>query len=260
MDSVCHGSRVSHRGGGWAGLRAARAVAALGMSSLCFVRASFFAGALVALACVSACNKSEEKPAGAAPAAGGAGLSDPSKLNETAPATYKAKFTTTQGEFVIEVQRDLAPNGADRFYNLVKNGFYDDTAFFRVVDGFMVQFGISGTPSLNNTWRGARIPDDPVKEKNTRGMVTFATSGPNSRTTQVFINFVDNVNLDAMGFAPFGKVVSGMEVVDKLFKGYGEGAPRGAGPNQMLIQTRGNEYLKSDFPKLDYTQKATIEH
>ncbi len=203
---------------------------------------------------VAACNKkTEEKPAG------GGSLTDPSKLTETAPATYKAKFTTTQGDFVVEVQRELAPNGADRFYNLVKNGYYDDTAFFRVVEGFMVQFGISGKPELNSVWRAARIPDDPVKSQNTRGTITFATSGPNSRTTQVFINFVDNLNLDQMGFAPFGKVVSGMDVVDKLFKGYGEGAPRGMGPNQMEIQTRGNEYLKSDFPKLDYTTKAVIE-
>ena len=205
---------------------------------------------LVALAVgVSGCKKDEKAAA----------LSDPSKLTETAPATYKAKFSTTQGDFVIEVQRELAPNGADRFYNLVKNGYYDDTAFFRVVDGFMVQFGISGDPALNDVWRQARIPDDPVMGQNTRGMVTFATSGPNSRTTQVFINFVDNVNLDAMGFAPFGKIVSGMEIVERLYKGYGEGAPRGAGPNQMLIQSKGNAYLKSDFPQLDYTKKATIE-
>src|SRR5581483_8397059 len=213
---------------------------------------------LVALAvCVSACTKSGDKAAAPA-AAPSAALSDPSKPTATPPATYKAKFTTTQGEFVIEVHRDWAPNGADRFYNLVKNGFYDDTAFFRVVEGFMVQFGISGNPQLNTVWRNARIPDDPVTQKNTRGMVTFATSGPNSRTTQVFINFVDNVNLDGMGFAPFGTVVSGMDVVDKLFK-VGEGAPRGPDPNQMLIQARGNEYLKAEFPKLDYTQKAVIE-
>ncbi len=185
---------------------------------------------------------------------------DPSKLTETAPATYKARFTTTQGDFVIEVTREWAPAGADRFYNLVKNGYYDDTAFFRVVEGFMVQFGISGNPALNNVWREARIPDDAVKQSNKRGMVTFATSGPNSRTTQIFINFVDkNTFLDGMGFAPFGKVTEGMEIVDKLYKGYGEGAPRGAGPNQMLIQSRGNEYLKAEFDKLDYTKKAVIE-
>ena len=216
-----------------------------------FVRIGLLALAVAVL--VTACKKDGG-------GGGAASLSDPSKLTETAPATYKAKFVTTQGEFVIEVQRELAPNGADRFYNLVKNGYYDDTAFFRVVDGFMVQFGISGNPNLNSVWRSARIPDDPVKEKNARGMITFATSGPNSRTTQVFINFADNFNLDQMGFAPFGKVVSGMDVVEKLYKGYGEGAPGGAGPNQMLIQQKGNEYLKAEFPKLDYTQKATIEH
>jgi len=199
------------------------------------------------------------KKEGGGGGASGAGLEDPSKLTAQAPATYKAKFTTTQGDFVVEVTRDQAPNGADRFYNLVKNGWYDDTAFFRVVDGFMVQYGISGKPALNKVWREARIPDDPVKATNARGTITFATSGPDSRTTQVFINFVDNANLDAMGFAPFGKVVSGMEVVDKLYKGYGEGAPRGAGPNQMRIQTEGNEYLKAEFPKLDYTTKAVIE-
>lgn len=212
------------------------------------------AGALVALAfSLSACNKKpEEKP-------GSGVLADPSKLNETAPATYKAKFTTTQGDFVIEVQREWAPKGADRFYNLVKNGFYDNTAFFRVVDGFMVQFGISGDPAISSVWRGARITDDPVKEKNLRGMITFATSGVDSRTTQVFINFADNLNLDKMGFTPFGKVLSGMDVVDKLFKDYGEGAPSGNGPNQTLLQTKGNEYLKAEFPKLDYTTKATIE-
>jgi peptidyl-prolyl cis-trans isomerase A (cyclophilin A) len=216
------------------------------------------AATLLALALVApACNKSDSK--GAPSSGAGSGLTDPSKLTENSPATYRAKFSTTQGDFVIEVHRDWAPNGADRFYNLVKNGFYDDTAFFRVVEGFMVQYGISGDPALNQVWRQARIPDDPVKEKNSRAMVTFATSGPNSRTTQVFINSVDNLNLDAMGFAPFGQVVSGMEVVDHLNKEYGEGAPRGAGPNQMLIQSEGNTYLKAQFPKLDYTKKATLE-
>jgi peptidyl-prolyl cis-trans isomerase A (cyclophilin A) len=206
------------------------------------------------LVLATACNKKSDAPAG-----GGAGLTDPSKLTEASPASYRVKFSTTQGDFVIEVQRDWAPNGADRFYNLVKNGYYDDLAFFRVVDGFMVQFGISGDPSLNQVWRGARIPDDPVKQTNARGNITFATSGANSRTTQVFINFNDNANLDRMGFAPFGKVTSGMDVVDRLYKGYGEGAPGGAGPNQMMIQSKGNGYLKSEFPKLDYTKKVTIE-
>jgi peptidyl-prolyl cis-trans isomerase A (cyclophilin A) len=185
-------------------------------------------------------------------------LSNPASLNEKAPATYKVKFDTSKGVFVVEVHRDWAPNGADRFYNLVKNGFYNDTRFFRVISGFMVQFGINGDPKLNRVWRDANIKDDPVKASNKRGMITFATAGPDTRTTQVFINFGDNAGLDDQGFAPFGQVVSGMEVVDSLFADYGEGAPRGEGPDQGLIQSQGNAYLKKDFPKLDYIKTATI--
>lgn len=182
----------------------------------------------------------------------------PAKLTETAPATFKAKFATSRGDFVVEVRREWAPLGADRFYNLVKNGYFDGVRFFRVVSGFMVQFGISGDPALNSIWREARIPDDPVKQPNKRGYITFATAGPNSRTTQVFINFKDNVFLDGMGFAPFGQVVKGMEVVDKLYADYGEGAPQGNGPNQMRIQAEGNAYLEREFPKLDHVVKATL--
>ena len=185
-------------------------------------------------------------------------LGDPAALTEQAPATYKAKFDTSKGPFVIQVTRAWAPTGADRFYNLVKNGFFDDGRFFRVISGFMVQFGLNGDPALNAKWRVARIPDDRVTQSNTRGMVTFATSGPNARTTQVFINFDDNSRLDGMGFAPFGKVVSGMDVVDKLYSGYGEGAPNGQGPNQNRIQTEGNAYLSQSFPRLDHVTKATI--
>jgi peptidyl-prolyl cis-trans isomerase A (cyclophilin A) len=188
-----------------------------------------------------------------------ANLGNPASLNEQAPATYKAKFDTSKGTFVIEVHRDWAPNGADRFYNLVKSGFYNDARFFRVIEGFMVQFGISGNPDLSAVWREARIPDDPVKQSNTRGMVSFATAGPGTRTTQVFINFGDNAGLDGQGFSPFGQVVSGMDVVDSFFNGYGEGAPRGLGPDQGRVQTQGNAYLITDFPKLDYVKKATIE-
>ena len=186
-------------------------------------------------------------------------LADPASLNEKAPAVYKAKFDTSKGPFVIEVHRDWAPNGADRFYNLVKNGFYNDVRFFRVLEGFMAQFGINGDPNISAVWRDANIPDDPVKQSNTRGMITFATAGPNTRTTQVFINFGDNAGLDGQGFSPFGKVVSGMEVVDSLYGGYGEGAPNGNGPNQGLIQKQGNAYLKRAFPDLDYVTNATIE-
>ena len=195
---------------------------------------------------------------GYAPASA-ANLGDPSSLNERAPNQYKAKFVTSKGTFVIQVHRDWAPNGADRFYNLVKSGFYNDARFFRVIDGFMVQFGISGNPDVSAAWTDATIPDDPVRESNTRGTVTFATAGPNTRTTQVFINFNDNSSLNGQGFAPFGKVVSGMDVVDSLYRGYGEGAPRGNGPNQMLIKSQGNAYLVTQFPKLDYIKTATIE-
>jgi peptidyl-prolyl cis-trans isomerase A (cyclophilin A) len=188
-----------------------------------------------------------------------ANLGDPSSLNEKAPAVFKAKFDTSKGTFVIEVHRDWSPNGADRFYNLVKSGFFNDARFFRVIDGFMVQFGISGNPDLSAVWREANIPDDPVKESNQRGMVSFATAGPGTRTTQVFINFGDNAGLDGQGFSPFGQVVSGMDVVDAFYNGYGEGAPNGRGPDQGRVQMQGNGYLMKDFPKLDYIKKATIE-
>ena len=185
-------------------------------------------------------------------------LADPAALTEKAPATYKARFDTSKGVFVIEVTRAWAPHGADRFYNLVKNGFYDNVRFFRVLSGFMAQFGINGNPALSAKWREANIPDDPVRVSNKRGTISFATAGPNTRTTQVFINYADNSNLDGMGFAPFGKVVSGMKVVDALYAGYGESAPQGQGPNQGRIQMQGNAYLMRDFKRLDYVKKATI--
>ena len=182
----------------------------------------------------------------------------PDKATEKAPDTYKVKFDTTKGDIVIEVTRAWAPNGADRFYNLVKIGYFEDIAFFRVIDGFMAQFGIHGEPDVNKAWRMARIQDDPVKESNKPGYVTFATSGPNSRTVQMFINYGDNNRLDGQGFSPFGKVVTGMDVVNKLYKEYGEGAPRGRGPEQGRLQGQGNAYLKSAFPKLDYIKSASL--
>jgi cyclophilin family peptidyl-prolyl cis-trans isomerase len=186
-------------------------------------------------------------------------LLDPSKATAKAPDTFKAKFTTTKGDLVIQVHRAWAPNGADRFYNLVKMGFFDDTRFFRAVDGFMVQFGISGDPSVAKKWQEQSIPDDPpVKQSNARGFVTFAQRGtPNSRATQVFINYGDNSRLDAT-FIPFGQVVQSLEVADSLYKGYGEGAPMGAGPDQGLIQAQGNAYLDAKFPKLDAIKHAEI--
>jgi peptidyl-prolyl cis-trans isomerase A (cyclophilin A) len=196
----------------------------------------------------------------AMPASSQAGsLADPAALNEKAPPTYKAKFDTSKGAFVIEVHRDWAPNGADRFYNLVKNGFFNDARFFRVISGFMVQFGINADPKISAVWRDADIKDDPVKESNKRGLVTFATAGPDTRTTQVFINFGNNTGLDDQGFSPFGQVISGMNVVDQLYSEYGEGAPSGQGPDQGLVQKQGNAYLAKGFPKLDFIRKATIE-
>jgi cyclophilin family peptidyl-prolyl cis-trans isomerase len=195
----------------------------------------------------------------ATPAFSQAGLANPTSLREQAPATYKAKFDTSKGVFVLELNRDWAPNGADRFYNLVKNGFYDTVRFFRVISGFMVQFGINGDPKLSAQWREARIQDDPVKQSNKRGFITYAMAGPNTRTSQVFINFADNAGLDSQGFSPFGRVVSGMNVVDALNAEYGEGAPRGRGPDQGRIQMEGNAYLMKDFGRLDFVKKATIE-
>ena len=186
-------------------------------------------------------------------------LKNPASLTEKAPDTYKARFDTSAGVFVVEVNRSLAPLGADRFYNLVKNGFYDGTRFFRAISGFMVQFGIHGDPAVSSAWRSARINDDPVKGTNAPMTITFATGGPNTRTTQVFINFGNNAGLDKQGFAPFGKVIEGTDVVNKIFTGYGEGAPRGKGPEQGRIQAEGNAYLTKEFPKLDYIKKATIE-
>ena len=184
---------------------------------------------------------------------------DPSKLTEKAPDTFKAVFNTTKGSFTIEVTRSLAPNGADRFYNLAKSGYFKNTAFFRVVPGFMVQFGIHGDPNVSAKWRDANIPDDTVKGSNTRGTITFATAGPNTRTTQLFINFGNNAPLDGQGFAPFGKVTdNGMSVVDKINGEYGDGPPSGAGPDQGRIQMEGNAYLKKEFPHLDYIKSVTV--
>ena len=183
---------------------------------------------------------------------------DPTKATETAPDTFTVKFETTQGDMLIDVTRAWAPNGADRFYNLVKIGFFDDTAAFRVIDGFMCQLGISGDPQVNTVWRTALLEDDPVKESNTAGLVTFAkTNAPNSRTTQIFFNFADNSRLDGMGFAPFGKLRD-MVTLNALYAGYGEGAPRGRGPHQGLMQSKGNSYLREKFPEMDYVTKATI--
>jgi peptidyl-prolyl cis-trans isomerase A (cyclophilin A) len=185
-------------------------------------------------------------------------LLNPASLNEKAPAVYKVKFTTTKGVFVVQVTRAWAPLGADRLYNLVKYGFFTDASFFRVIPGFMVQFGINAKPAVNAAWQPATISDDPVIQSNKRGYLSFATGGPNTRTTQVFINFADNSRLDSTGFSPFGQVIEGMEVVDMLYSGYGEGAPNGSGPEQGRIQAEGKAYLDKAFPKLESIKSAVI--
>jgi peptidyl-prolyl cis-trans isomerase A (cyclophilin A) len=179
-------------------------------------------------------------------------------MTQTAPASFKVKFQTSRGDFVVEAQREWAPLGVDRFYNLVKNGFYDGVCFFRVISGFMAQFGIHGDPKVAAAWRQERIRDDPVKQSNKRAYISYAMAGPNTRTTQLFINYADNSRLDQMGFAPIARVVEGMDVVDRLHAGYGEGAPQGKGPEQGRLQMEGSTYLTKEFPQLDCIKKATI--
>lgn len=178
---------------------------------------------------------------------------------DKAPDKFQVKFETTKGDFTVEVERKWSPIGADRFHEAVKAGFYDGCAFFRVIDGFVAQFGINGNPEVQKKWRESPIKDDPVVKSNKAGTVVFATAGKNTRTTQLFINLADNARLDDYGFSPFGQVSGdGMKVVGKLYDGYGEGAPQGKGPDQSKIQDDGNKYLKESYPKLDYIKKATI--
>jgi peptidyl-prolyl cis-trans isomerase A (cyclophilin A) len=178
-----------------------------------------------------------------------------------APDLYKVNFDTSRGPFVVEVHRDWAPNGADHLYELVKTGFYDGDRFFRVVRGFMVQFGINGDPAVQRRWAAINIPDDRPTQANARGTLSYAATGmPNSRSTQLFINFKDNSqSLNPQGFAPLGQVIEGMDVVDGIYAGYGEMAPNGQGPDATQIQIEGNGYLTAKFPHLDYIKKATIQ-
>ncbi|MGO9336480.1 MAG: peptidylprolyl isomerase [Terracidiphilus sp.] len=193
--------------------------------------------------------KSAVHPAAAGPRPS---LLNPASLKAKAPAVFKAKFTTTAGDFVVEVHREWAPLGADRFYNLVRYGYFTNAAFFRVIPGFVVQFGLSADPAVNKVWKTATIQDDPVTQSNKRGNLVFATAGPNTRTTQLFINYADNGRLDGMGFAPFGSVVEGMDVVDKIYSAYGES------PRQDLITEQGDAYLKDNFPKIGKIKLARI--
>ncbi len=179
-------------------------------------------------------------------------LLHPAELKAKAPDVYDVKFTTTKGDFIVQVNRAWAPIGADRFYNLVKHGFFTGAPFFRVVPGFIIQFGLTGDPAVNRAWQSANIKDDPVTQSNKPGTLTFATAGPNTRTTQLFINFGNNAGLDGQGFAPFGVVTSGMDVVQSLYSGYGEQ------PNQGAITSQGKTYIEKNFPKIDSIVSATV--
>ena len=197
--------------------------------------------------------KAATTPAKAAPKAAAPDLLNPSSMKARAPEVFRAKLTTTKGDVVLEINRAWAPIGADRFYNLVRAGFFTNVAFFRVVPRFMVQFGISPRPDVARAWENSQIIDDPVKQSNKRGRITFAKTGaPNSRTTQVFINYVDNVFLDPQGFAPVGEVVEGMENVDKIYSGYGES------PDQGRLHSEGKAYSDKAFPMLDKVVSASI--
>jgi len=181
---------------------------------------------------------------------------------KTSPAQFQVVLATTKGDVTIDVTREWSPRGADRFYALVKDGFYDGARFFRVIRSpdhrFMAQFGINGDPKVTAKWADNNIEDDPVTQHNTRGMISFATSGANTRSTQLFINYSDNSRLDVLGFSPFAVVSTGMEVVDEFYADYGEGPPNGTGPDQERIEKEGNAYLDSNFPKLDYIRTAKI--
>jgi len=212
---------------------------------------------MLAIAGVAACNPAPEPAKQEAPAP--TPEAAPAVASVTAPDQFRVRIETSRGPIVVELHRDWAPIGVDRFYQLVEENYYDDVRFFRVLSGFMAQFGMSGDPAQTAVWSSRTIQDDPVVQSNTRGKVTFAKTGaPNSRSTQLFINTADNAGLDAQGFAPIGEVVEGMSVVDALYSGYGEGAPRGAGPDQGQIRTEGNAYLQREFPKLDFIKTARV--
>jgi peptidyl-prolyl cis-trans isomerase A (cyclophilin A) len=225
------------------------------------MKSSICVWAVSALLVSGLTTRADDKPATKAGATNAptADLTDPSKLTEKAPDTFKVKFDTTKGAFTVEVTRSLSPHGADRFYNLVKAGYFKDIAFFRVVPGFMVQFGMHGDPKITSAWGNANIQDDPVKGSNTRGTITYAMGGPNTRSTQFFINFGNNSRLDHDGFSPFGKVIEGMDVVDKINGEYGDMPEQGGtGPDPRFIGRDGNSYLKKNFPNLDYIKSVTI--
>jgi peptidyl-prolyl cis-trans isomerase A (cyclophilin A) len=206
---------------------------------------------LVAALCVSviaiACGKDSPPARGSDSASRG-----PSDAAAQAPDSFRVAFETTRGNFVVDVRRDWSPHGVDRFHELVNSGYFTDVAFFRVLPGFVAQFGMHGDPSVNRRWSDRRIPDDSVVQSNKRGTIVFATAGPNTRGNQFFVNFADNTPLDRQGFSPFGRVVEGMGVVDSIYAGYGEA------PDQSRVSDEGNAYLKKEFPRLDYIKSARV--
>jgi peptidyl-prolyl cis-trans isomerase A (cyclophilin A) len=212
------------------------------------------AGALLLLFCLGVSGQQTPEPAQSAPKpAPRRTLLNPAVLDEVAPATFKVRFETSKGDFTVKVTKSWAPIGADRFYNLAKNGFFDNSRFFRVLSGFVVQFGLPSDPHVSAIWYRARLRDDPVKQSNRKGTIVYATAGPNTRTTQLFINLANNSSLDSQGFAPFGEVIEGMQVVQALYSGYGES------PDQAMIITQGNAYLLKQFPKLDFIKTTVLE-
>jgi peptidyl-prolyl cis-trans isomerase A (cyclophilin A) len=206
------------------------------------------AAACFALAACSSSNENKETPT-------------PAAKNEKAPDVFQVNFDTSKGKVVVEIHRDWAPNGVDHFYTLVKTGFFDGSRFYRTIRNFVAQFGINGDPKTNALWASGNIPDDPVKESNVTGTLTYAATGmPNSRSTQLFFNLKDNgPSLDKQGFAPIGKVITGLDVMESFYTGYGSMAPEGEGPDPGKIASQGNSYLESQFPRLDFIKTATIQ-
>lgn len=209
---------------------------------------------LAAALALAACDK---------PAAGGSADAllrpDTAAMKRAAPDSFDVAFETGKGPFVVRAYRAWSPLGVDRFHYLVTNNYFDGVKFFRNIEDFMVQFGIHGDPNVNAVWNNLNIPDEPVRASNTEGILTYAMGGPNTRSVQFFINKGNNSQLDGMGFSPIGKVISGMDVVLKLYTGYGEGAPRGVGPEQGRLQREGNRYLNTYFPQLDSIVTARIK-
>ncbi len=224
---------------------------------------SLLAVAVVLAACAPSGSEDSAATADSPKAATTTSKSNPALMlpeiaRDRAPDRFRVRFQTTKGPFVVEATRDWAPLGVDRFYNLVRIGFFHDVAFFRAVDHFIIQFGVHGDPDVNKVWSVATIPDDPPKKSNERGLLSFARGAANSRTTQIFINLKDNLELDSAGFVPIARVVDGMDVVDRLYTGYGELHPKGNGPRFQLLNLQGNAYLRMHFPKMDYIESAKI--